>query len=176
MSKISQRLDAVSKAKQAYVLARTTLEQTLRERMRDELANLQTQVDIAVRYAIDSGHSKASVMRALGTKDYNTVKATLERTGNVAEAVGVDPFLGIYRTAKFGDKKFLYVDWKNYGDENHNGEASFEVRVLNNGKLLFIGGESLWNEDYTVRNDAIALLDGKYDGYYYEEVCDWLAQ
>ena len=176
MSKISQRLDAVSKAKQAYVLARTTLEQTLRERMRDELANLQTQIDISVRYAIDSGESKAGVMRALGTKDYNTVKASLERTSTVAEVVGADPLYGIYYTAEVDGKRVLYVDWENYGSEGYSGQAVFDIKTLDNGNLMFIGREPLWNEDYTIRNDAIALLDGKVDGPYYEEVVGWLAQ
>ena len=91
MSKLSTRLDAVAKARQAYVVARTTLEQRLREQMRLELTNLQTQVDIAVRYAFDAGESKAAIMRAMGTKDYNTMNASLERTQGVAEVVGTDP-------------------------------------------------------------------------------------
>jgi hypothetical protein len=77
------RLDAVSKAKQAYVLAKSTLEQRLREQMKTELANIQTQMDIAVRYAFDAGESKADILRALGTKDYGTLNASLERTQGV---------------------------------------------------------------------------------------------
>jgi hypothetical protein len=170
MSKLSQRLDAVAKAKQAYVLARTTLEQRLREQMREELANLQTQIDIAVRYAVDAGESKASVMRALGTKDYNTVKASLDRTSGVAEVVGADPLADVYSI--FDD--VLYVNWQNYGSEKYNGRATFDVKRLDDGKVLLIGREPLWNDDYTVRNDAIAVLDGRTDGLYYDEVVSWM--
>jgi hypothetical protein len=172
MTKLSQKLDAVAKAKQAYVLARTTLEQRLREQMRDELSNLQTQIDIAVRYAVDAGESKASILRALGTKDYNTVKASLERTQGVAEIVGADPLGDVY--SMFDN--VLYVNWRNHGVEKYNGHATFDVKALDDGKLLLIGREPLWNEDYTIRNDAIALLDGRTDGVYYEEVVDWVLE
>jgi hypothetical protein len=170
MSKLSQRLDAVAKAKQAYVLARTTLEQRLREQMREELSNLQTQIDIAVRYAVDAGESKASILRALGTKDYNTVKASLDRTSGVAEIVGADPLGDVYSLFD----NVLYVNWQNHGAEKYNGRATFDIKRLDDGKVLLIGREPLWNDDYTVRNDAIAVLDGRTDGYYYEEVVAWL--
>lgn len=170
MTKLSQKLDAVSKAKQAYVLARTTLEQRLRDQMREELSNLQTQIDIAVRYAIDSGESKASVMRALGTKDYNTVKASLERTQGVAEVVGADPYQHVYKVVD----NILHVTWVDHGAEKYNGVASFNINKLEDGKLIFFGREKLWSEDYKVRNDAIAMLDGQTDGFYYDEVTRWL--
>jgi hypothetical protein len=32
----------------------------------------------------------------------------------------------------------------------------------------------LWNEDYTVRNDVVAALDGVFDGEYYEEAAHWM--
>ncbi len=171
MTKLSQKLDAVSKAKQAYVLARTTLEARLREQMRSELANLQTQVDIAVRYAVDAGESKAAILRALGTKDYNTVKASLERTQAVAEVVGSDPLAGVYEKRGFATVAVNYVD---HGPMKYNGQALLDYRTLDDGRVLFTAQDALWNEDFTVRNDAVAVLDGKTDGYYYEELVGWL--
>lgn len=170
MSKLSARLDAVQKAKTAYVMARTTLEARLREQMREELSNLQTQIDIAVRYAVDAGESKAAILRALGTKDYGTINASLERTQGVAEVVGADPFADVYRL----EDNVLYVNWFNHGDEKYNGVASFNINTLDDGRLLFLGREPLWNEDFTVRNDPIAVLDGRTDGKYYDEVIAWM--
>lgn len=169
-SKLSKHLDAVAKARQAYVIARTTLEQRLREQMRDELTNLQTQVDITVRYAFDAGESKAAIMRAMGTKDYNTMNASLERTTGVAEVVGADPFAEVY---KIRDDN-LIVNYVNHGADKFNGKASFDIKKLEDGKILLLAQDKLWNEDYTVRNDAVAVLDGKTDGYYYEEAVQWL--
>lgn len=173
-NKLSQKLDAVSKAKQAYVLARTTLEQRLRDEMRSELANLQTQIDIAVRYAVDAGESKAAILRALGTKDYNTVKASLERTAGVAEVVGADPLADVYFVMHTPEGDRLDVNYVNHGPDKFNGQASFDIKTLEDGKILLLAQDSLWNENYTVRNDAVAVLDGKLDGYYYEEAVAWL--
>jgi hypothetical protein len=169
--KLSAKLDAVAKAKKAYVLARTTLEQRLREQMREELTNLQTQVDIAVRYAYDTGESKASILRAMGTKDYGTLNASLERTRGVTEVVGDDPFGNVY---EWVEQNVLRVTYVGHGVERYNGVATFDVKRLDDGKILLLGREPLWNDDYTVRNDAIALLDGKTDGFYYEEVIEWM--
>ena len=173
-TKLSARLDAVQKAKTAYVIARTTLEARLREQMRTELANLQTQIDIAVRYAVDSGESKANILRALGTKDYGTINASLERTQGVAEVVGADPLADVYSLQVVGDDTYIQVDYVNHGDDKLNGKAIFEVKYLDNGGILLLADRPLWNEDYTVRNDAVAVLDGKTDGYYYDEVIAWL--
>jgi hypothetical protein len=174
MSKNSVRLDAVAKARHAYVVARTTLEQRLREQMREELGNLQTQVDIAVRYAVDAGESKAAVLRAMGTKDYGTLQASLERTQGVAEIVGDDPFGDVYFVMQTPDYDRLDVNYVSHGPSKANGSASFQMKTLDDGKLFLIALNPLWNEDYTVRNDAVAFLDGKLDGFYYDEVVAWL--
>lgn len=176
MTKLSKNLDAVSKARQAYVLARTTLEQRLREQMRDELLNLQTQVDIAVRYAFDSGESKAAIMRAMGTKDYNTMRASLERTQGVTEVRGTDPLGETYWITESEDGHRLNVRYVNHGPNKANGKAMFHMKTLEDGRLFLIALDPLWNANYTVRNDAVALLDGKSDGFYYEEVVDWIAE
>jgi hypothetical protein len=171
MTKLSQKLDAVSKARQAFVLARTTLEQRLREQMREELNSLQTQIDIAVRYAYDSGESKASILRAMGTKNFGTLTESLERTQGITEVVGADPLADVYILNDYG---YLVVNYVNHGVNNANGSAVFEFRKLDDGRTLFTADTSLWNDDYTVRNDAVAFLDGKTDGFYYEEAVAWV--
>jgi hypothetical protein len=171
------RLDAVSKAKAAYVVAKTTLEARLREQMRAELSNLQTQIDIAVRYAVDSGERKAAVMRALGTKDYNTLKQSLERTQGVAEVVGTNPLDSVYFHSVDDDGvEVLEVRYDRHGTLEYSGYASFTIKRLDNGSLLFLSRTPLWNEDYTKRNDVVVALDGKTDGEYYVEAVDWITQ
>lgn len=176
MSKLSQRLDAVARARQAFVLARTTLEQRLRDQMAEELTNLQTQVDIAVRYAFDSGESKAAIMRAMGTKDYNTMQSSLERTQGVSEVVGADPLGDVYFVMHTPDGDRLDVNYVNHGDDRLNGSASFDIRRLDDGRIMFTALSPLWDETFTVRNDAVAVLDGKFDGKYYDEVVAWLSE
>jgi hypothetical protein len=164
---MSTRLDAVSKAKQAYVIAKATLEQRLRWEMDKELANMRTQIDIAVRYAYDSGETRANICRALGTKDYGTVRKSLERTSGVAELVGDSPY-------SWSDKDTVTVSYDNHGPSEYSGEASFVVKKLDDGGYLFLALDPLWSDDYKVRNDVVAAIDGKTDGFYYEDLKSWV--
>jgi len=166
---MNTRLDAVSKAKQAYVIAKATLEQRLREDMDRELANMRTQIDIAVRYAYDSGETRANICRALGTKDYGTVRKSLERTSGVAELVGDSPY-------SWSDKDTVTVSYDNYGPKGYSGEASFIAKKLDDGRYLFLALDPLWSDDYKVRNDVVAVLDGQTDGFYYEDLVEWITQ
>jgi hypothetical protein len=166
---MSTRLDAVRKAKQAYTVSKTTLEQRLREEMARDLHNLQTQIDIAVRYAYDSGESKANILRALGTKDYATVGNSLARTSGVTELVGDSPY-------SWSDKDTVTVSYDKHGPSEYSGEASFTVIKLDDGSHLFLALDPLWSDDYRTRNDVVAVLDGVKDGYYYEELSQWITQ
>lgn len=170
---IERHLDAVTKARSAYVLARTTLEARLREQLKRELANLQTQVDIAVRYAHDAGASKASILRSMGIKDFNTLKSSLERTEGVVEVVGVDPLDSVYSYDP--DTRELDVNYHNHGPESIVGSARFTYKEFDDGKKFFLSHEGLYNEDFTKRNDVVAVLDQKDYGFYYEEAIAWLA-
>lgn len=153
-------------------MAKTTLEQRLREQMREELANLQTQIDISVRFAYDSGESKADILRALGTTNYHTIYESLERTNAVTEIVGENPLDSIY--TMMGDD-VVVVSYDKHGPKQYSGEASFTVKKLDDGSYLFLSLDPLWSEDYRVRNDVVAVLDGVKDGFYYEELCEWIS-
>jgi hypothetical protein len=170
----SARLDAVMKAKQAYVAARTTLEARLREQLKEELSNLQTQIDIAVRYAVDSGESKADVLRALGTKDYATINSSLERTRGVSEVVGVNPLDRVYSLAVVDGVERLTANYVDHGSMRYTGDALFTVKRLDDGEVLFLSETPLWSDDYTKRNDVVVALDGRSDGEYYYEASEWV--
>jgi hypothetical protein len=166
---VETHLDAITKARAAYVLARATLEAKLRDQLREELNNLQTQVDLAVRYAHDAGASKASILRAMGIKDYGTVKASLERTHGVYEIVGQDPLDRVYSL----DDGILTANYVSHGPLSISGIARFRVPTLDDGSVWFMAVDRLWNEDFTVKNQVVAALDNRQDGYYYEEALDW---
>ena len=169
---MSVRLDAVARAKSAYVTARLGLEHELREKMRSDLANLNTQIDIAVRLATEAGESKAAILRALGTKDYGTINASLERTQGVTDIVGVNELDSTYSLA--GD--VLTVQYMSHGPKAITGTATFNVSWFDSERVFLQGNESLWNHSYTIRNDVIANLDGVNGGEYYEEVKTWLKE
>jgi hypothetical protein len=158
------------KARTAYVVAKSTLEARLREQMHDELANLQTQVDIAVRYAYDTGESKAAILRAMGTKFYGTLNDSLDRTQGVSELVGDDPLGDVYSWMD----GLLAVNYEGHGPMEISGSATFQIKTMDDKSAWFIPRERLWNDDYTERNEAVASLDGKQDGFYYEEAIQWV--
>lgn len=167
---MNARLDAVNKARQAYFVAKSTLEHRLREQLREELSNLQTQVDVAVRYAYDSGESKANILRSMGTKDYGTLNASLGRTSGVSEVRGVDPLDSVYSWSL--DQ--LVVTYVNHGPKEYSGTAVFDVARLEDGTVMLWAETPLWDEDFKQRNDVVAVLDGKRDGFYYEEAVRWI--
>jgi hypothetical protein len=169
----NQYLDTISKTRAAYVMARTTLEQRLREQLKEELSNLQTQVDIAVRYAYDAKLSKASILRAMGTKDYHTLNACLERTKSVSEIVGEDPLNSVYHFDPESEE--FTATYNNHGPDKISGKATFYFRILQDGTKWFMSRDPLWSSDFTVRNDVVAALDNKQDGYYYEEALEWVS-
>lgn len=164
---MNARLDAVTKAKQAYVIAKTTMENRLREQLKEELANMQTQIDIAVRYAYDSGESKANILRAMGTKDYHTLNSALERTQGVAEVVGDDPLDRVYHVVD----DVLHVTYIEHGPEKISGHASFNV-VSTDGGLMFRPITPLYSDDFKERNHVVGALE-TIGSWYYEEASGW---
>jgi len=169
---MSVRLDAVAKAKAAYVAARLGLEHELREKMRTDLANLSTQIDIAVRFASEAGESKAAILRALGTKDYGTINASLQRTQGVTEVVGFNELDNVYSM----DGHVLTVRYVEHGSKKISGTATFNVSWFDSNRIFLQGNEALWNDTFTIRNDVIANLDGVHSGEYYDEVKVWLME
>jgi hypothetical protein len=166
------KLDAVAQAKERYVIAKSKLEYQLREQLKKELNNLQTQVDITVRYAVDQGCSKASVLRALGTKDYHTLYDSLNRTESIVEPQGSTGLESAYKFDPVTGE--LNVTYDNHGPLGFSGEATFDYRVLQDGTKWFMARTPLWNEDFTVRNDVVAALDNRQDGDYYDEAVAWV--
>lgn len=164
---MNARLDAVTKAKQAYVVAKTTLENRLREQLKEELANMQTQIDIAVRYAYDAGESKANILRAMGTKDYHTLNSALERTQGVAEVVGDDPLDRVYHLAD----GVLHVTYIEHGPEKISGHASFNVKEAHDG-IIFEPLTPLYSDDFKQRNRVVGALEA-IGSWYYEEAVRW---
>jgi hypothetical protein len=50
------------------------------------------------------------------------------------------------------------------------------AKKLDDGRYLFLALDPLWSDDYKVRNDVVAVLDGTTDGFYYEDLVLWISQ
>lgn len=165
-------LDAVTKARSDLVLGRATLEQRLREQMERELNNLQARLDVAVRFAYEQGHSKGEITRAMGAKYYGIVNDSLERTDGISEAVGIDPLDSVYEFDV--ESGVLSVNYVDHGPNHITGSAEFQFKILDDGSKWLFSKTPLWSEDYRTKNEVVASLDNRQDGYYYEEALQWL--
>ena len=171
-NKQSAHLDAVTKARTELVLARATLEARLRDELESQLSNMQSRLDLTVRYAYDAGHSKAQILQAMGAKYYGIVNESLERTEGTEEIVGSDPLDSVYELDEA--RGALTVRYNNHGPAEITGEAIFEVKYMHDGTILFFAHTPLWNEDYTKKNEVVAVLSNINEGYYYEEAIAWM--
>lgn len=165
-------LDAVTRSKGAYALAKSTLEARLRDELREELRKLNSQLDISIRYAYDDGHSKAEILRALGTKDFYTLKNSLERTENVVEIKGVSPLDSVYSFDAIN--QLLTVNYAVHGPNEITGGAVFKHKKMEDGSRWLFSETPLYSEDYALRNKVVGVLDQKQDGYYYDEAMEWI--
>lgn len=80
---IEQRtvVNKVRKASDEYRVARDTLERQLREELTQRLGQLQAIRDNEVRIAYAMGVKKATLKRAIGSKDHNTLQNILTMGG-----------------------------------------------------------------------------------------------
>jgi len=170
--KQSAHLDAVTKARSDLVLAKATLEARLREELEDQLSNMQSRLDLTVRYAHDAGHSKAQILQAMGAKYYGIVNESLERTEGVEEAVGVDPLDSVYSYDIATG--MLSVAYTEHGPDEISGEAEFRYTVLDDGAEVFMSVTPLYSEDYSQKNLVVQAIDNRTDGFYYEEALAWV--
>jgi hypothetical protein len=74
-------VNKVRKASDDYRIARDTLERELREQLQNRLLQLQAVRDNEVRIAYAMGVKKATLKRAIGSKDHNTLQNILSIGG-----------------------------------------------------------------------------------------------
>jgi hypothetical protein len=143
---IEQRtaVNKVRKASDEYRVARDTLERQLREELTQRLGQLQAIRDNDVRVAFAMGVRKATLKRAIGSKDHNTLQHILTMGGIIggmpdSEMVswtGVDTFT-VNFVDYLGERVYgklycqvVYTDDVVTGFDVIGGEEHDELRVL----------------------------------------------
>lgn len=154
-------LDNVASAAKAKRDLEKTLEARLRAEMAVQLEDADAAIVAAVAEAIRDGSKKAAIGRAIGTKDYNTYNAYIKRALNVMPTGSKTASGAVIEQ----HGAFLYVEYNGW-------HADFTVAKLDGG-IIFSTGESLWNDDYSQKNEVVDLLDVRDDTWLYDEVLDW---
>lgn len=161
MERVAKKLDLLDEALGALADRRATF-RAYREAVDEELRLLrleklgaeQSNIEHLVVKAAALGATTGQIKRAYGTKDHRTVADILTRRAAEIEAM---------RKRKSDEE--AQNDWFTVTDAGiliTVGESSalFTLVEVDDEKMLTTEA-SLWNEDYTIRNEAVALFDGQ---------------
>lgn len=136
----------------------------LYRKARDEA---RLELDLAVREAFDDGNLKEWIKRAYDTRDFNTIQKILDRTPSTRAVIEEAEVQAAY---SLDDEGYLIVNYVDHGPENANGTGRFEVIDLGADEDPLLSNCDLGNDE----GDAVRFLDGRDEGYYYEEAIAWL--
>lgn len=125
---------------------------------------LEVQLDRAVRDAKDADCKIAWIQEAYPTQDYGTIRRILDRTPSVVAARAEAEVAERYR---WHEDETVTVTYHNFGPENVSGVADFEYVTLDEGMPMLSSVET------DEGNDVIRVLDGRLDGFYYDDMLDW---
>ena len=150
-------LAELEERRSAFRHFRSQVDEDLRRLRIERLAAEQQAIDHLVFKAAAEGASLGAIKRAYGTKDHRTISdlvrdhsAEIEALKKAAvDAVSNPPeWLSVFDPTGFNVTLGEHM-------------ASFAASTMEDGLFLYTTANPLWNEDFTIKNEAVALLDGK---------------
>jgi len=154
---LEDTLQDLAERRFAFRAYRTGVDEELRKLRAEKLAAEQASIEHIVVKAMAEGATLGQVKKAYGTKDHRTISTIVAARAAEIEAV---------REAQAQQAKPAEAEeWFILGMEHvtvflGEAKATFTWSEVD-GLLMFSTVEPLWNDDYTIRNEAVALLDGK---------------
>lgn len=152
----SATLKELRERREAYRLFREDVEADLKRQRQERLAAEQLGIEQLIIKAASEGATQGEIKRAYGTKDHRTISSVINAHG---------PEIAAMRKAR---AKVLsgMPDWLtfvDYGFQVVIGEhgSDYTFSEMDDGTFLFSSTELLWNDDYSIKNEAVELLDGK---------------
>lgn len=149
-------LQQLAERRTSFKAYRETVEEELRQLRLQKLAAEQASIEHLVVKAMAEGATLGQVKRAYGTKDHRTIATIV-----TARASEIEALRNSWLTEKAKTQ-----DWFKIEDDTvlvvleGHGAARFTWSEVD-GELMFTTNEPLWNEDFTIKNEAVGLLDGK---------------
>lgn len=152
---LEETLEELAEGRLAFRTRRARLDEELRAMRAEKLAAEQAAIEQIIVRAVAEGATLGQIKRAYGTKDHRTIAGIVAARADEIQAI---------RDAREAKAK-AERDWFILASDHVRvtlGEhvANFTWTTVDD-LLMFSTDESLWNDDYTVRNEAVALLDGK---------------
>lgn len=151
---LKETLDELAERRLSFRAFREQVDAEVRQLRLDKLSAEQSNIEHLIVKAAAEGATTGQIKRSYGTKDHRTVANILTRRAAEIEAI---------RNA--AEEKRRGPDWFTISDgvavvtigDHSAGFSWTEV----DGELMFTTDAPLWDDDYTVRNEAVTLLDGK---------------
>lgn len=154
---LENTLQELAERRLAFKAYRTQVEEELRQLRTEKLAAEQSSIEHIVVKAMAEGATLGQVKKAYGTKDHRTISTMVANRASEIQAV---------RDAKVEESKTVGPDWYFLRDDGTFriiiGEqiADYDWFMVDD-LMMFNTEENPWNDDYSIRNEAVALLNGK---------------
>lgn len=152
---LESKLAELEQRRTAFKDFRESVEADLRRLREQRLATEQAAIIQLVLEAAAAGATTGQIKRAYGTKDHRTIADIIRNHAAEIEALQ-------RRTVEAVEE---IPDWLTMDDNSvtvREGEFEAEFTWTEVGdELMFITEEPLWDPSYTIKNEAVALLDGK---------------
>ena len=151
---LEEALQELAERRMAFRAYREQVEEELRQLRGEKLAAEQANIEHLVAKAAAEGGTTGQIKRAYGTKDHRTVADILARRASEIKAL---------RNAEI--EKQNDTSWFNFTDDGVlariGGSEALFTYVYVDDEMMLTTETPLWNDDFTQRNEAVALLDGK---------------
>lgn len=154
---LEQTLAALAERRAAYQIFQAQVDEDLRNERARRLGDERAAIDHLVFKASAEGATMGQIKRAYNTKDHRTISDKIK-----AHTAEIDAI----RKAAIQRVKDM-PEWLEIHDSESftvtigEFKTGYSVTSMQDGTLMFGTGDPLWNDDYTIKNEAVDLLDGK---------------
>lgn len=152
---LEETLKELKTGRLAYRARRALIDEEVRQLRASKLAAAQEAIEHIVVKAVAEGATLGQIKKAYGTKDHRTISDIVTNRSAEIEAI---------REARAAESR-AQKDWFDLGEDAvrvtlDGHEASFGWAIVDD-EVMFITDTPAWNDDFTIKNEAVALLDGK---------------
>lgn len=154
---LEDTLEDLAERRLAYRAFRESVEEELRLLRIEKLSAEQSSIEHIVVKAAAEGATTGQIKRAYGTKDHRTITDILSR-----RAAEIDALIN-QQVQEAKDTSWFTITEEGIAVTINTSSALFTYTYVD-GEIMLTTTTPLWNEDFTARNEAVALLDGETEG------------
>lgn len=152
---LEDTLEELAERRLAFKTRRARIDEEIRLLRAEKLAAEQAAIEQIIVQAVADGATMGQIKRAYGTKDHRTIADIIANRSAEIQAVRDA------REAKAQAEREWFTLSQDAVKVRYDGfEASFGWVIVDD-VIMFITDTPLWDDEFTTRNEAVALLDGK---------------